>query len=143
MEYILFASLALLASAGNTIFNRLGSNHASALINATVKSFFIVIACFLIVLGFGHINVLYDLPLEKWLWIILVGVLTSIDWFFYFLAIKKSHLEAFAPFCAAGTLFISNALFSIFTFSLVTNGGKQATLMMQIKYIPRLLRYSF
>ena len=124
MEYILFAFLGLLASSGNTIFNRLGSNHASALINATIKSFYIVIASFLISLVLGHVNVLYSLELEQWIWIIVIGLLTSIDWFFYFLAIKKSHLEAFAPFCAAGILFVSNLLFSIFTFSLVTNGAK-------------------
>lgn len=124
VEYILFAFLGLLASAGNTIFNRLGANRASALTNATVKSFFIVLACFLISLAFGHVPTLYSLSLEQWLWILLIGALTSIDWFFYFLAIKRSHLEAFAPFCAAGILFFSNLLFSIFTFALVTNGAK-------------------
>lgn len=124
MEYILFAFLGLLASAGNTLFNRLGSNKASALTNATFKSFFIVLACFLISLVMGHVPTLYSLNLEQWLWIILIGVLTSIDWFFYFLAIKRSHLEAFAPFCAAGILFFSNLLFSIFIFSTVTNGAK-------------------
>lgn len=124
MEYILFAFLALLASAGNTIFNRLGSNHVSSLTNAVIKSFFIVVACFFISLSFGHVPTLYALSLEQWLWILLVGGLTAIDWIFYFFAIKRSHLEAFAPFCAAGILFMSNTVFSIFTFGLVTNGGK-------------------
>ena len=124
VEYILFAFLALLSSAGNTIFNRLGTNRASALTNATVKSFFIVIACFLICLAFGHVPTLYSLELEQWLWITAIGALTCIDWFFYFLAIKQSHLEAFAPFCAAGILFAANTLFAIFTFGMVTNGGK-------------------
>ena len=124
VEYILFSFLALLASAGNTIFNRLGSNRASALINATIKSFFIVLACFLISLVLGHIPTLYSLSLEQFIWIGVIGVLTAIDWFFYFLAIKNSHLEAFAPFCAAGILFTSNLLFSIFVLSSVTNGGK-------------------
>lgn len=130
MEYILFAFLGLLASAGNTLFNRLGSNRASALTNATIKSFFIVLACFLISLAFGHVPTLYFLNLEQWLWILLIGALTSIDWFFYFLAIKRSHLEAFAPFCAAGILFFSNLLFSIFTFSLVTNGAKPLNIVL-------------
>ena len=124
MEYIAFAFLALLASAGNTIFNRLGSNRVSSLTNATIKSFFIVLACFLISLAFGHVPTLYSLSLEQWLWLLLIGVLTAIDWIFYFFAIKRSHLEAFAPFCAAGILFMSNTVFSIFTFGLVTNGGK-------------------
>ena len=124
MEYILFAFLALLASAGNTLFNRLGVNRASALTNAVIKSFFIVIACFLIALAFGHVPALYSIDLESWIWIGVIGVLTSVDWFFYFLAIKRSHLEAFAPFCTAGILFTSNLLFSIFMFMSVTNGGK-------------------
>lgn len=126
----MFAFLGLLASAGNTLFNRLGSNRASALTNATIKSFFIVLACFLISLAFGHVPTLYSLNLEQWLWILLIGALTSIDWFFYFLAIKRSHLEAFAPFCAAGILFFSNLLFSIFTFSLVTNGAKPLNIVL-------------
>ena len=130
MEYILFAFLALFASAGNTIFNRLGANHASALTNATVKSFFIVIACFLISLVLGHVPSLYNLSGENWLWIGLVGVLTAIDWFFYFLAIKRTKLEAFSNYVAARVLFLSNALFMIFTFSSVTNGGKPLNIVL-------------
>lgn len=139
MEYILFAFLALLASAGNTIFNRLGANRASALTNAVVKSFFIVIACFIISLVLGHVNVLYTLSLEQWIWIIVIGALTSIDWFFYFMAIKRSHLEAFAPFCAAGILFSSNLLFSIFTFASVTNGGKPLNIVLYFLGLASLL----
>lgn len=130
VEYILFASFALIASAGNTIFNRLGSNHSSALINATIKSFFIVFACFFIVLGSGHITELYSLTVENWLWLLLIGALTAIDWVFYFLAIKRSHLEAFAPMCAASMLFFANSLFLIFTFGLVTNGGKTLNIIL-------------
>ena len=130
MEYILFAFLALFASAGNTIFNRLGANRASALTNAVLKSLYIVVACFLICLVFGHVPTLYCLSLEQWIWIVVVGILTSIDWLFYFLAIKKSHLEAFAPFCTAGTLFLSNTLFLIFTFMIVTNGGKPLNIVL-------------
>ena len=139
MEYILFAFLALLASAGNTVFNRLGANRASALTNAVVKSFFIVIACFIISLVLGHVNVLYSLSLEQWIWIIVIGALTSIDWFFYFMAIKRSHLEAFAPFCAAGILFSSNLLFSIFTFASVTNGGKPLNIVLYFLGLGSLL----
>ena len=124
MEYILFAFLALFASVGNTIFNRLGANHASALTNATVKSFFIVMACFLIALALGHVSSLYNLSSEDWIWISVVGALTAVDWFFYFLAIKRTNLETFTNFVAAGTLFLSNSLFMIFMFLSVTNGGK-------------------
>ena len=139
MEYILFAFLALFASAGNTVFNRLGANRASALTNATIKSFFIVIACFLISLAFGHVPTLYSLEPKQWIWIGVIGILTSIDWFFYFLAIKKSHLEAFAPFCTAGILFTSNTLFSIFTFMSVTNGGKPLNIVLYFLGIASLL----
>lgn len=132
MEYILFAFLALLASTGNTIFNRLGANHASALTNATVKSFFIVIACFLIALVLGHVPSLYNLSDEDWIWIIIVGALTAVDWFFYFLAIKRTNLETFTNFVAAGTLFLSNLLFMIFMFLSVTNGGKPLNITLYI-----------
>lgn len=132
MEYILFAFAALLASTGNTIFNRLGANHVSALSNSTIKSFFIVIACFIITAIYGHVPTLYALSLEQWLWIGAVGALTCLDWFFYFLAIKRSHLEAFAPYCAAGILFFSNTIFLIFTFGMVTNGGKPLNIVFYI-----------
>lgn len=124
MEYILFAFLALLASSGNTIFNKLGANKASAITNAVLKSFFMVIACFFICLALGHVPTLYSLSKEQWLWLSLVGVLMAVDWLFYFLAIKRSHLEAFSPFISAGTLFFANSLFIIFTYALVTNDGK-------------------
>ena len=132
MEYILFAFLALVFSSGNTIFNRLGSNHASALINATIKSFYIIFACFIMVVTNGHLVNLYSLSPTKWLWIILMGVLTSIDWFFYFLAIKDAHLEAFAPLTTSSILFLSNSLFLIFTFNMVTNGGKSLNIIFYI-----------
>ena len=132
MEYILFAFLALFASAGNTIFNRLGANRASALTNATVKSFFIVITCFLICIIHGNLPVLYDLHDIDWVWICIVGVLTAADWFLYFLAIKRTHLETFTNFVAADYLFLSNLLFLIFTFSMVTNGGKPFNIVLYI-----------
>lgn len=124
MEYILFAFLALFASSGNTVFNKLGANKASAITNAVLKSLFMVIACFFICLARGHVLILYSLSAEQWLWLSLVGILMAVNWLFYFLAIKRSHLEAFAPFCSSGTLFFANTLFVIFTYSLVTNGGK-------------------
>lgn len=130
MEYILFAFLALLASSGNTIFNKLGANKASAITNAVLKSFFMVIACFFICLALGHVPTLYNLSLEQWLWISLVGILMAVNWLFYFLAIKRSRLEAFAPFCSAGILFFANSLFIIFTFSLVTGGGKPVNIAL-------------
>ena len=40
MEYILFAFLALLASSGNTIFNKLGANKASAMSADAVEHLF-------------------------------------------------------------------------------------------------------
>ena len=132
MEYILFSFLALFASSGNTIFNRLGANHASALTNATVKSFFIVIACFLISLVLGHVPSLYSLSGGDWLWIFIVGGLTAIDWIFYFLAIKRTNLETFTNFVAAGSLFLSNSLFMIFTFLSVTNGGKPLNVSLYV-----------
>lgn len=132
MEYILYAFLALLASAGNTIFNRLGANRASALTNATVKSFFIVITCFFFCLIQGNLPVLYDLRGEDWIWIAVVGVFTAANWFLYFLAIKRTHLETFTNFNAAGFLFLSNLLFLIFTFGAVTNGGKPLNIALYV-----------
>ena len=132
MEFILYSFLALLASAGNTIFNRLGANRASALTNATVKSFFIVITCFIICIIHGHLPVLYDLHGEDWIWIGLVGVFTAANWFLYFLAIKRTHLETFTNFIAADFLFLSNLLFLIFTFGAVTNGGKPLNIALYV-----------
>lgn len=139
MEYILFAFLALLASSGNIIFNKLGANKASAITNAVLKSFFMVIACFFICLALGHVSTLYSLSKEQWLWLSLVGVLMAINWLFYFLAIKRSHLEAFAPFISAGTLFFANTLFIIFTYALVTNGGKPTNVALYFVGLALLL----
>ena len=123
MEYIWFAVLALFASIGNTIFNRLSSNNIGSILSATLKSILITIACFIICACFGNVGVLYSLTGKQWLWIFVLAAITVIDWIFYFLALKRAHLEAFAPFCASGILFFSNLLFSIFMFNTVTSTG--------------------
>lgn len=123
MQYLLFAGLALLASAANTIFNRISANKIGTLVSAVLKSFFIVIAIFVVCACLGHVTQLYSLTSEQWIWVTVLGLVTAVDWIFYFLAIKRAHLEAFAPFEAASVLFLSNLLFSIFTFGIVTNNG--------------------
>ena len=121
--YILFAVLALFSSVGNTIFNRISSHKIGSVLSAVIKSFFITLACLIICLCFGHIKQLYSLSKEDWLWIGILGAITIIDWLFYFLALKRSHLEAFAPFEVSAILFVSNLLFSIFMINTVTSGG--------------------
>lgn len=123
MEYLLFAFLALLASAANTIFNRISANKIGTLVSAVLKAFFITILILLLSVCLGHFDLLYSLTDEQWIWMGVLGLVTSADWIFYFLSIKRAHLEAFAPFEAAGVLFLSNLLFSIFMFSSVTNNG--------------------
>ena len=60
---------------------------------------------------------------KDWVWVGVLGLVTIVDWLFYFLALKRSHLEAFAPFEVSTILFISNLLFSIFMISTVTSGA--------------------
>ena len=121
--YILFAFLALFSSVGNTIFNRISSHKIGSVLSATIKSFFITIACFIICACFGHVNILYSLTGEQWLWVGILGLVTIVDWLFYFLALKRAYLEAFAPFESSAILFISNLLFVIFMIRTVTSGG--------------------
>lgn len=121
--YILFAVFALFSSVGNTIFNRISSHKIGSVLSAVIKSFFITLACLIICLCFGHIKQLYSLSKKDWLWIGILGAITIIDWLFYFLALKRSHLEAFAPFEVSTILFMSNLLFSIFMINTVTSGG--------------------
>ena len=123
MTYILFAVLALFSSVGNTIFNRISSHKIGSVLSACIKSFMITIACLLICLCFGHIKELYSLNKTDWFWIGILGCITIVDWLFYFLALKRSHLEAFAPFEVSAILFVSNLLFSIFMINTVTSGG--------------------
>lgn len=121
--YILFAVLALFSSVGNTIFNRISSHKIDSLLSAVIKSFMITLACLIICLCFGHIGQLYSMSNTDWMWIGILGLITIVDWLFYFLALKRSHLEAFAPFEVSTILFVSNLLFSFFMFNIVTNGG--------------------
>lgn len=130
MTYILFAFLALISSVGNTIFNRISSHKIGSVLSATIKSFFITIACFIICACFGHVSVLYSLTKEQWLWIGILGLITIVDWLFYFLAIKRSHLEAFSTFESALILFLTNLLFVIFMIRTVTAGGSTLNLIL-------------
>lgn len=123
MTYILFAVLALISSVGNTIFNRISSDKISSILSATIKSFFITIACFLICVCFGHVNIIYSLSKEQWIWVGVLGLVTIVDWLFYFLGLKRSHLEAFSCFESGLILFLSNLLFVIFMIKTVTEGG--------------------
>ena len=130
--YILFAFLALFSSVGNTIFNRISSDNVGTILSATLKSFFITLACFLICLAHGHFNSLYSLTNEQWLWVGILSLVTVVDWIFYFLAIKRSHLEAFAPFESSYILFISNLLFVFFMVGVVTGGGSPLNIALFI-----------
>lgn len=122
MDYLFYAGLALLASALNTIFNRISSNKIGTIVSAVLKAFFIVIAAFVITCCFGDLDKLYNLSNEEWIWLGVLGLVTCADWIFYFLSIKRAHLEAFAPFEAAAVLFFSNTLFLIFDFAVITKG---------------------
>lgn len=130
MTYIFFAFLALISSVGNTIFNRISSHKIGSVLSATIKSFFITIACFIICACFGHVSVLYSLTKEQWLWIGILGLITIVDWLFYFLAIKRSHLEAFSTFESALILFLTNLLFVIFMIRTVTAGGSTLNVIL-------------
>ncbi len=123
MIWILFAILALFSSVGNTIFNRISSNKVGSILSACIKSLMITFACLIIVLCFGHIKELYSLNKYDWMWVGVLGLITIVDWLFYFLALKRSHLEAFAPFDVSAILFFSNLLFSIFMIGVVTSGA--------------------
>lgn len=123
MIYILFAVLALFSSVGNTIFNRISSHKIGSILSAVIKSFMITFACFIITLCFGNVRILYSLNKTQWLWIGVLGLITVVDWLFYFLALKRSYLEAFAPFEASTILFTSNLLFSFFMIQTVTSGA--------------------
>ena len=123
MAWILFAVLALFSSVGNTIFNRISSHKVGSLLSACIKSFMITVACLIICLCFGHIKELYSMNKIDWMWVGILGLITIVDWLFYFLALKRSHLEAFAPFEVSAILFFSNLLFSIFMISIVTSGA--------------------
>ena len=128
--YILFAVLALFSSVGNTIFNRISSHKISSLLSAVIKSFMITLVCLIICLCFGHIGQLYSMSNQDWMWIGILGLITIVDWLFYFLALKRSHLEAFAPFEVSTILFVSNLLFSIFMFYTVTSGGSTLNIIL-------------
>ena len=128
--YILFAVLALFSSVGNTIFNRISSHKIGTILSATIKSLMITVACLLICLSFGHIKELYALSKTDWLWVGILGLITIVDWLFYFLGLKTSHLEAFAPFEVSAILFFSNLLFSIFMISTVTSGASTLNIIL-------------
>ena len=130
MTYILFAFLALISSVGNTIFNRISSNHIGSVLSATIKSLFISVACFIICVCYGHVNNLYSLTKEQWVWVGVLGLITIIDWLFYFLALKRSHLEAFSPFESSLILFLTNLLFVIFMIRTVTSGGSTVNVIL-------------
>lgn len=130
MNYILFAIFALISSVGNTIFNRISSNKIGSVLSATIKSLMMTLACFLICLAFGHVKEIYVLNAEQWMWVVILGLITVVDWLFYFLALKRSHLEAFAPFEASAILFSSNLLFSIFMTDSATVGGSTRNIIL-------------
>ena len=130
MKYILFAFLALFSSVGNTIYNRISSHKIGSVLSAAIKSLLITVACFFICLAFGHVKVMYSFNNEQWLWIGILGAITIVDWLFYFLGLKRAHLEAFAPFEVSAILFSSNLLFSIFMMSTVISGGSALNIVL-------------
>lgn len=130
MEWILFSFLSLICLAANSVADKFSSSKTPAILTSAIKSFFMVIACLIIVVSFGHLGSISEITLEQWLFIILAGVSTALDWFFYFAAIKRSHLDAFSPMEETSILFCSNVMFSMFFLSAVTNGGKALNIVL-------------
>lgn len=130
--YILFAAFALVASVGNTIFNRISSHKIGSVLSATIKAFMMTFACFIICICFGNLKVIYALNGKQWLLLIVLGLVTVVDWLFYFLALKRSYLEAFSCFDASTILFASNLLFSIFMTESATVGGSTRNIILVV-----------
>lgn len=124
MEWILFSFLSLICLAANSIADKFSSSKAPSILSAVIKSFFMMFFCFFIALVMGHLNEIPNITWEQWLFIGITGVATVGDWFFYFAAIKRSHLDAFSPMEETSILFCSNVMFSMFFLSAVTNGSK-------------------
>ncbi len=130
MEYVLFAFLAMCSAGANAIFNKFASVKTTSSVSSLIKSTFMVIGCFIVTCILGHVNDLYSLTNEQWLFIGINGLLTSVDWIFYFAAMKRSNLEAFTPFNETAQLFFGNIFFLIFMFSITTNGGRPLTIAL-------------
>lgn len=130
--YILFAALAMVSSVGNTILNRISSHKIGSVLSATIKAFMMTFACFIICLCFGNLKVIYALNGKQWMLLVILGLVTVVDWLFYFLALKRSYLEAFSCFEASTILFSSNLLFSIFMTESATVGGSTRNIILVV-----------
>ena len=119
--WVLFSVVACVFSVGNAILNKVCSLHTNSYLSATIKSLFMVIFTFAIVAIFGHIPDLVLLNQTEIIFIIVAGLLTTINWICYFAAIKRSKLDLFAPFNETALLAISNGLFAIFITTNVMN----------------------
>lgn len=139
MEWIVFSFLSLFCLAANSIADKFSSSKTPAILSAVLKSFFMMVSCLIIVAAFGHFSEIKNITLEQWLFIIFAGVATAGDWFLYFAAIKRSHLDAFSPMEETAILFCSNVMFSMFFLSSVTNGGKALNIVLYFLGIAALV----
>lgn len=139
MEWILFSFLSLICLGANSIADKFSSKKAPSILSAVIKSFFMMISCLIIVASFGHFKNILSITTEQWIFIVIAGISTALDWFFYYAAIKRSHLDAFAPMEETSVLFCSNVMFSMFFLSAVTNGGKILNIVLYFLGIASLL----
>ena len=119
--WILFSVIACIFSIANVVLNRVCSLNTNSYLSATIKSLFMVIFTFAIVAIFGHVPDLIKLNHNEIIFILVAGLLTTINWICYFAAIKRSKLDLFAPFNETSLLTMSNALFAIFITTNVMN----------------------
>lgn len=132
MEYILFAFLALLCSAGTMIFDKLATKSISHLFSVFLRTLFMSVSSFIIILCFGHLGDMFNLSIEEWIYLVVSCLLCLSNCYFYFKAIKVAPIDSFSSFNQTGQLFFTNLLFLIFQFGAVINKDKPFSIVLYI-----------
>ncbi len=133
MDYIFPAICCLILFLLNTVFDKIASGKLSGYLVTTIKASICCILYLVYAAFTGHIDMLFKFSSkEEFLIVIFFGITQCFNWFCYFLAMKKSNIDAFSCFTETMFLFCANIWTIIFSFSSSVNPNSSISIIVYI-----------
>lgn len=93
----LYALLSALFAALTAIFAKVGVRDINSNLATAIRTTFILLLTWGIVVCSGHVSELKDINRHTWCFLLLSGLATGLSWLFYFKAIQTGDVSRVAP----------------------------------------------
>ena len=94
---IMLALLAALFAALTSILAKIGINNVNSNLATAIRTFVVLFMAYSVVRITGQWDVLYNIPIKAWVYIILSGITTGLSWLCFFKAIQIGDVSKVVP----------------------------------------------